>query len=164
GRARHAARKVDHVAERELGDRLHETGASARHQDADGGGRRHVDVADVDRAAHEGAQAWQFWKYLARSLRHAVRDDDIDIAPRIDQGGTIEPHIALRQFSLGPRAQTAEAALAVIVAPHLRCMGQQYFQGGYSFDNPSDHQRARRSSAAAATLASAKTLRHPLAL
>jgi len=128
GRARDAAREIDHEAERELGHRLDETRARLRHQHAGRGRRRHVDVADIDRAADEGTQLWQMRKDFARSLRQTIGDDDVDILRGIDQMRRIERVVALMQADVGHRPQTAETALAVIVAPHLRGVGQQHFQ------------------------------------
>ena len=130
GGAGHAARQIDHVSDGEFGDRLDEAGACLRHQHAGSGRGRDIDVPDIDRATHEGAQVRQLRKYLARPRRHAVGDDDLDIARGLDQGGGIERIVALMQLDVGHGAQAAQAALAVIVAPHLRRMGQQDFHSG----------------------------------
>ena len=126
-RARNAARQIDHEAEREFGDRLHEAGSGARDQHAGGGCGLDIDVADIDRAADEGAQFRQLWKYLAGSRREPVGDDDIDIARGLDQAGRIQRVVALMQLDLRDRLQAVQAALAVILRPRLRRMGQQDF-------------------------------------
>ena len=90
GRARNAARQIDHVAEREFGDRLHEARPRPRHQDAGRGRGVDIDVADIDRAANEGAQIWQRRKYLARSGGEAIGHDDIDVISGRDQAGGVE--------------------------------------------------------------------------
>ena len=56
GRARNAARQIDHEAEREFRDRLHEARPGPRDQHAGRGRGVDIDVADIDRAANEGAQ------------------------------------------------------------------------------------------------------------
>ena len=94
GRARNAARQIDHEAERELRDRLHEAGTGPRHQHAGGGSGFDIDVADIDGAADEGAQLWQRRKDLARPRREPVGDDDIDVARRPRSG---RPHPARRR-------------------------------------------------------------------
>ena len=89
-RARYAARQIDHVAEREFGDRLNEAGSRPRHQDAGRGRGVDIDVADIDRAADEGAQVWQRRKYLTRSGGEPVGHDDIDVISGRDQTGGVE--------------------------------------------------------------------------
>ena len=89
-RARNAARQIDHEAEREFGDRLDEARPCPRHQDAGRGRGIDIDVADIDRAANEGAQVRQRWKYLARSGGEPIGHDDIDIARGLDQAGGVE--------------------------------------------------------------------------
>ena len=59
-----------------------------------------------------------------------VGDDDLDIARGLDQGGGIERIVAFMQRDVGDRPQAAQAALAIIVAPHLRRMGEQNFHNG----------------------------------
>ena len=54
-----------------------------------------IDVADIDRAANEGAQFRQRRKYLARPRGEPVGDDDIDIARGRDQAGGIERIVRL---------------------------------------------------------------------
>ncbi len=127
GRARDAARQIDHEAERELCHRLDEAGSGLRHQHADFGGGLDVDVADIDRAANEGAQFRQPREDLAGACGQPVGDDDIDIAGRRDQAERIQRIVALMQFDLGDRLQAIEAALAVILRPRLRRMGEQDF-------------------------------------
>jgi hypothetical protein len=60
-------------------DRLHETGTGARHQHAGLRGGLDIDVADVDGAADEGAQARQLRKDIGAALGHAIGDDDVGI-------------------------------------------------------------------------------------
>ena len=127
GGARDAARQIDHEAEREFGDRLDEAGSGLRDQDARRGRGVDIDVADIDRAANEGAQFRQPRKYLARSGGEPVGDDDVDIAGGRDQADRIERIVALMQLDLRDRLQAAEAALAVILRPRLRRVGQQDF-------------------------------------
>jgi hypothetical protein len=56
-----------------------------------GRGRRFdVDVADIDRAAHEGAQLQQFCEDFAGSFGQAVGHDDTDIGGGLDQAGRIQ--------------------------------------------------------------------------
>jgi hypothetical protein len=56
GRARYAARQIDHEAERKLRHRRDEAGRRPRHQHAGCRCGIDVDIADIDRAANEGAQ------------------------------------------------------------------------------------------------------------
>ena len=127
-RARNAARQIDHEAERQFGDRLHEAGPGPRDQDAGGGSRIDIDVADIDGAANEGAQVRQLRKYLARPRGEPVGDDDVDIARGLDQAGGVERVVRLVQLHLRDGLQPLQAALAVILGPGLRRMGQQDFQ------------------------------------
>ena len=90
GRARNAARQIDHEAERQFGDRLDEARPCPRDQDAGRGRRVDIDVADIDRAANEGAQFRQRRKYLARSGGEPVGHDDVDIVSGLDQAGGVE--------------------------------------------------------------------------
>ncbi len=111
---------------------MNEARPGARDQHARRGRCRDVDIADIDRAADHGAQLWKLCKDITPPFRQAVGDDDIDILGNVDQVRGIERVVALVQFDVGHRAQTVEAALAVILAPHLRRMGQQHFQYGIS--------------------------------
>ena len=86
-----------------------------------------IDVADIDRAADEGAQFGQMREDLCPALRHAIGDDDVDIPGRFDEARGIEWRIGFVQPDLRQRLQAVEAALAVILTPELRGMGQQDF-------------------------------------
>ena len=57
-----------------------------------------------------------------------VGDDDVDVGRDLDQMFRIERYIALMQLDLGHRAQTGQATLTVILAPHLRRVGQKNLQ------------------------------------
>ena len=100
GRARNAARQIDHEAEREFGDRLDEAWPCPRDQDAGRGRGIDIDVADIDRAANEGAQVRQRRKYLARSGGEPVGDDDIDVMRGLDQAGGVKRVVRFMQFHL----------------------------------------------------------------
>ena len=128
-RPRHAAREIDHVADRELGDRLHEAGTGAGHQHAGLRGGIDIDVADVDGAADEGSEMRQLRKDLAAPFRHAIGDDDVGVLCRIHEARGIERLITLVQDHVRNRPQTVQAAIAVIIAAHLRRVGQQDFHG-----------------------------------
>ena len=67
-------------------------------------------------------------KYLARSRGEPVGDDDIDIARGLDQAGGIERIVRFMQLYLRDGLQPLQAALAIILGPGLRRMGQQDFQ------------------------------------
>ena len=126
--ARDAARQIDHESEREFGHRLDEAGSGLRDQHARVRSRLDVDVADIDRAANEGAQLRQPRKNLAGSRGQPVGHDDFDIMRGVDQAGRIQRIVALMQLHLRDRLQSAQAALAVILRPRLRRMGEQNFQ------------------------------------
>ena len=66
-------------------------------------------------------------KISLRPCGEPVGDDDIDIAGRRDQADRIQRVVALMQLDLGDRLQAVEAALAVILRPRLRRMGEQDF-------------------------------------
>ena len=128
GRTRHAAREIDHEADREFGHCRHETRRGARHQDADLGRGGDIDVADIDGAADHGAQFWQLRKDLSPALGHAVGDDDVDILCRLDQTGRIERVGAFVQPDVGDRLQALQGALAVILPPEVGRRSEQDFQ------------------------------------
>ena len=128
-RPRNPARQVDQVAERQFSDGCHEAGSGAGDQHAGRGRGIDVDIADIDRAANEGAQFRQPRKNLAGPFRQAVGDDDVDVPRRVDQAGGIQRVVGFMQHHLRHGLQAVQAALAVILAPHLRRMGQQDFHG-----------------------------------
>ena len=86
-RPRYAAGEIDHEADRELGNGLHEAGAGAGHEHAGLRGGIDIDVADVDGAADEGTQARQLRKDLAAAFGHAIGDDDVGIFRRMHEAG-----------------------------------------------------------------------------
>jgi hypothetical protein len=88
----------------------------------------HIDVADIDRATDECAQLRKPRKNLARRFGQTVSDDDIDIASGADQAGGIQRVVSFVQDDLRRGLQGFQAALAIILAPELRRMGQQDFQ------------------------------------
>ena len=101
GRARNAARQIDHEAEREFGDRLDEARPGPRDQHAGRGRGVDIDVADIDRAQREeGAQVRQRRKYLAWSGGEAVGHDDIDVIGGLDQAGGVERVVRFMQLDL----------------------------------------------------------------
>ena len=107
GGARNAARQIDHEAEREFGDRLDEARPCPRDQDAGRGRGVDIDVADIDRAANEGAQVRQRRKYLARPGGEPVGHDDVDIVSGLDQAGGVERIVRFMQLDLRDGLQPA---------------------------------------------------------
>ena len=83
-RARDAAREIDQEADGQLDHRLHEARLGMGHQHARLRGRRHVDVADVDGAAHHDLELRQAREDLGRHRRRAVGDDEVDVLRRGD--------------------------------------------------------------------------------
>ena len=132
-RPRHPARQIDQEADRELRHRRHEARPGPRHQHTRRGRGCDVDIADIDRAANEGAQLRKPRKNLAWTFGQAVGDDDIDIARGLDQAGRVQRVVAFMQDDLCQRPQAVQAALAVILAPGLGRMGQQNFCHPTSF-------------------------------
>ena len=127
-RTRHAARQVDHEAERELRHRRHEAGRGARHQHAGLRRGRDIDVADIDGAADHRAQFRQLRKDLAPALGHAIGDDDVGVLCGPDETGGVERVGPFMQLDVGEVAQALQRALAVILPPEVRRWGQQDFQ------------------------------------
>ncbi len=95
GRARHAARKIDHEAEREFGHRLDETGlacvTSTPAADAAATSMLRISTAQRTKARSFGRRG----NISPRPLRHAIGDDDIDVRGGVDQAGRVERVVAL---------------------------------------------------------------------
>ncbi len=98
-------------------------------------------------------------KDFAGACGHAVGDDDVGIASSLDQRRRVERLVALVQRDIGNRAQAVQAALAVIVAAHLRGMGEKDLhdvlpliahrmrQRGADERHEGDHQQAQQQQA-----------------
>jgi hypothetical protein len=125
-RVRDAAREIDHEAEDVLGDGRDEAGAGLRHQHAGAARRRHVDVADVDRAAHERDEVGQRLEDLAVSRRLPVRDDDSAAARRVDQlrGAEIVP-VACVAADLAQGREGSERPLAIVLGERFGGVGEE---------------------------------------
>ena len=122
--ARNAARQIDHVSERKFGDRPCEPGPRTGHQHASGGRSLDIDVADVDRAADEGAEFRQLREHFRRSRRQSIGNDHLGIARGTNQTGDVERIISLVQRHLTQPLQSAQRPLAVILPPRLRGVGE----------------------------------------
>jgi len=72
-----------------------------------------------------GLQTRQLRKDLAAPFSHAVGDDDVGVFGCAHQAGGVQRLILLVQNHLGGRPQAVQAAIAIIVAPHLRGVREQ---------------------------------------
>jgi hypothetical protein len=108
-----------------LGDRGDEARGRVRHQHAGGARRRHVDVADIDRAAQEGDRVGRVAEERGGTGRLAVRHDDLAAARGRRQRIGIEHPAGVVDAHLAERAQGRDGALAVIIAQHVGHVGEE---------------------------------------
>ena len=126
GGIRDAARQIDHEADRELGHRIHESGARARHQHAARGGGADVDIADVDRAADEGDELGQLLEHRRRPLGDAIGDDDLAAPGQLDQLRRRQRPASLVEAYLAELAQPGQRLVAVVQRAGVVGVGKQY--------------------------------------
>jgi hypothetical protein len=112
--------------EHHLGHPGDESRARLRDEHAGLARRRHIDVADIDRAAQERHQLWQALEERSRRGRLAVGDDEIAVSGGGDERFAFERRRAVVQLHLSQFAQAGERALAVIQLARLGGMSQQY--------------------------------------
>src|SRR5712692_5986858 len=126
-RARDVAREIDHEPERHFGNGGGKAGRRPGHQDTLRARRRHVDVADIDRAAQErDERTGRVPKESRRPRGLPVRHDDLAAARRLRQRigvenppGRIDPH-------LGMAFERRHGARAIIVLQHVRGVGEKH--------------------------------------
>ena len=123
--ARDAARQVDEKAEHELGDRGNETRARPRDEHARAARRRDVDRADVHRAAQERDELRAPLEYGRIPGGLEVRYDDFAAPCCGDEPFARERMLVSVQPDLAELAQARQSPLTVIVAEHLRRVGEE---------------------------------------
>jgi hypothetical protein len=119
------AREIDHAADRHLGDRGGKARRRVRHQHADSARRRHVDVADIDRAAQESDEIGCVAEERGGSGRLAVGHDDFAAARGLRQRIGIEHPAGVVDAHVAELAQGGDGALAVIIAQHVGHVGEE---------------------------------------
>jgi hypothetical protein len=95
------------------------------HQDSVAARGRHVDVADVDRAARERDEIGRMVEKLRESGRAAIRDDEPAAARGVDQLMRVELAPKRVEAHLAERLQAGERPLAVVVLQRFRWMRKE---------------------------------------
>src|SRR5207247_4019822 len=111
-RAGDAARQVHHESKHHLGHRRDEAGARLRDEHARFARRGNVDVADVDRAAHERHQVRQALEYLGWPWRLPVGDYDLAVFSGTDQLLALKRFFSFVELDLSEAAHTLESPLS----------------------------------------------------
>src|SRR6185437_16513181 len=124
-RSGNMADQTDDESERHLGDRRRESGRRVSHQHTLLTGTGDIDVADIDRAAHERHDVGRPVEERLFARRLPIRHDDL-AAARFRQQRLRAQHLSCRvDAQLAELLQGGDRARSIVIRQHLGAVGEE---------------------------------------